>query len=78
MPAVANRESKLHLFADYALQKNSSVRLDLISEQYRTDDWQWRFSTGAPFSYLSDGTRVLNNPDQSATFVGVRYTYKFQ
>lgn len=78
LPAVVNRETKLHLFADYALQKNSSVRLDLISEQYRTDDWQWRFSTGAPFSYGTEGTRVLNNPDQSATFVGVRYTYKFQ
>lgn len=78
LPAVVNRETKLHLFADYALQKNSSVRLDLISEQYRTDDWQWRFSTGAPFSYATEGTRVLNNPDQSATFVGVRYTYKFQ
>ena len=78
LPAVVNRETKLHLFADYALQKNSSIRLDLISEQYRTDDWQWRFSTGAPFSYATEGTRVLNNPDESATFVGVRYTYKFQ
>lgn len=78
LPAVANRESRLHLFADYALQKNSSLRFDVISERYRTDDWQWRFSTGAPFSYATEGTRVLNNPDQSASFVGVRYTYKFQ
>lgn len=78
LPAVANRETKLHLFADYALQKNASIRVDLISEKYKTDDWQWRFRTGAPFSYATEGTRVTNNPDQSATFVGVRYNYKFQ
>ena len=78
LPAVANRESRLHLFADYALQKNSSLRIDVISERYRTDDWQWRFSTGAPFSYATEGTQVRNNPDESASFVGVRYNYKFQ
>lgn len=78
LPAVMNRESRINLFADYAIEKNSSVRIDLISDHYRTDDWQWRFSNGNIFSYATEGTQVINYPNQSATFVGVRYTYKFQ
>ena len=77
LPNVANRETKLNLFAEYAIQKHSSVRIDLISEQYKTDDWRWRFSNGDAFSYATEGTQVVSNPDQSATFVGVRYNYKF-
>lgn len=78
LPNVTNRETKVALFADYAIEKNSSVRVDLISERYRTDDWQWKFSNGTDFSYATEGTRVSQNSNQSATFVGVRYSYKFQ
>ena len=77
-PAIVNKETRLHLFADYAMQKNASIRVDLISEKYRTDDWQWRFSNGTSFSYGTEGTQVRDNPNQSATFVGIRYTYKFK
>lgn len=78
LPNVENRERRLNLFGDYAIQKNSSIRLDVIYETYKTDDWQWRFATGNPFSYAIEGTRVTNDRDVSATFIGARYTYKFQ
>lgn len=78
LPSIVNKEFKLNLFADYAIQKNSSIRVDLISERYRTDDWQWKFANGTDFSYATEGTRVSANPNQSATFVGVRYSHKFQ
>lgn len=78
LPNVENKEKRLNLFGDYAIQKNSSIRLDVIYETYKTDDWQWRFATGNPFSYATEGTRVTNDRDVSATFIGARYTYKFQ
>lgn len=76
---IQNKLTLLKLFADYALDKKSNIRVDLIHERWQTDDWTWSFSTGAPFTYgtTTDGTTVTANPKQTVNFVGARYIYKF-
>lgn len=71
---------RFKFFSEHDLAKNSTVRLDLIHERWRTDDWTWSFSDGSPFTYgtTTDGTIVTAAPKQNASFVGARYIYKFQ
>lgn len=71
---------RFKFFSEHDLAKNSTVRLDLIHERWRTDDWTWSFSNGSPFTYgtATDGTIVSAEPKQNATFFGARYIYKFQ
>lgn len=76
---ITNKLTRLKFFGDYAMDKNSSVRIEAIHERWQTDDWTWSFSTGAPFTYgtTTDGTTVTANPKQTVNFVGARYIYKF-
>lgn len=80
-PDIYSKALRLNLFADYALQKNADLRFNLIHEKWETDDWQWKYSTGLPYQFGAtgtDGTTVITKPKQDATFVGVRYVFKFQ
>lgn len=79
-PDITNKLTKISLFAIYALSKNSELRYDLVHEKWRTDDWTWTLSNGAPFTFgtANDGTTVFTQPRSSTTFFGVRYSYKFQ
>lgn len=81
LPDIESTATKLDLFAEYALSKQSELRFDLIHEIWETNDWTWQFSDGTPFIYTghdnSDGTMVITDLKQSATFVGARYIYKF-
>ena len=76
---IHNKLTRLKLFGDYAVDKHSTVRVDLIHERWQTDDWTWSFSNGTPFTYgtTTDGTIVTASPKQSVSFVGARYIYKF-
>lgn len=80
LPDIHNYMTTLRLFAEYALQKNADLRVDLVHERWRTDDWTWLMANGTTWAYGSttDGTTVIADPKQSATFLGVRYIYKFQ
>lgn len=80
LPDITNRLTRIALFGKYKLEKSSEIRLDYIFEQWKTDDWTWQFSNGAPFSYgtNTDGTTVTLDKKQSANFLGIRYIYKFQ
>lgn len=85
LPDIQNQLVRLKLFGTYAVQKNADVRVDLIHERWRTDDWTWTFANGSPFVYGADvpapaldGTRVNTVPRQISNFVGVRYIYRFQ
>ena len=76
LPDVTYRETKLSLYGKYALQKNADVRVDLIRYQAKLDEWTWGYA-GVPFTY-QDNTTVGLNPDQSVTFIGATYIYKFK
>lgn len=79
VPDITSTATRIKLFAQYALQKNAELHVDLIHERWKSDDWTWIYSSGAPFQYgtATDGTAVIVDPKQSATLVGVRYIYKF-
>lgn len=79
LPDITSTATQIKLFAEYALKKNADLRVDLIHERWKTDDWTWRFSDGTAFRYgtTTDGTTVVTDPKQNTTFVGLRYKYKF-
>lgn len=79
VPDVTSTATRFKLFGEYALNKSADLRIDLIHERWKSDDWTWFFSSGNNFQYgtTTDGTTVIVDPKQNANFVGVRYIYKF-
>lgn len=77
---IKSRIIRLKLFAEYALDKQSDLRFDVIHERWRSNDWTWTLANGTPFTYgtTTDGTTVIAKPREIATFLGARYIYKFQ
>lgn len=75
LPAIHQTTIRLKMFANYSLDKSSDVRLDLMYQHFRTNDWQWGYN-GFPFVY-SDNTTVSQNQNQKAAFLAARYLYKF-
>lgn len=79
-PDITSKVTRLKLFANHSLRKNSELRFELIHDRWQTDDWQWTYTNGLPWQYgtATDGTTVLTTPTQNATFAAVRYIHKFQ
>ena len=80
LPDITNTVTRIRLFAAYAVQKSSEVRVEYTHERWKTDDWTWMFANGAPFTYgtTTDGTQVTQAPTQTADWLAVRYIYRFQ
>ncbi|HJV81278.1 MtrB/PioB family decaheme-associated outer membrane protein [Noviherbaspirillum sp.] len=76
LPDTAYRATTLNLFGKYELSKNSGLRLDLIHQRAKFNDWAWTYG-GVPF-FFSDNTSVSGQQQQNVTFIGVSYLYKFQ
>ncbi len=76
MPDVTYRVTSLKLFGKYALRKNSDIRVDLVHQNVKLDEWTWG-NNGTPFAY-SDNTTVSMQPNQNVTFLGASYVYKFR
>ncbi len=76
LPDINYRQTALKLFANYQLEKTSSVRLDLVHQRNSSNDWTWG-TNGAAFTY-ADNTTVSQNPNQSVNFIGVSYVLKLQ
>ena len=76
LPDIRFRQSQLKLFATYAIDKQSTVRFDVVRLQTRWDDWSWGYA-GVPYTY-SDGTTLSQSPHQLAHFLGVRYIYRWK
>ena len=76
LPDIIFRQTTLRLFGRYDIDKHSAVRLSLVHQRSKWNDWAWSFS-GVPFSY-SDGTTVSLQEKQAVTFVGVTYTYSWR
>jgi MtrB/PioB family decaheme-associated outer membrane protein len=72
LPDVTTRLTRLTLFAKYALDKKSGLRLDYVYDRFSTNDWTWSTWT------YTDGTRLLQSPVQKVNFVGVTYYYKWK
>ena len=76
LPDVVFRKTLVSFYGQYTLDKRSDIRLDLAHQKAKYDDWVWGTAT-APFVY-ADNTLVKQQVDQSVTFVGVTYIYKFR
>jgi hypothetical protein len=66
----------MRLYAKYALDKASTIQVDLIHQRAEYDHWAWG-NDGVPFSY-TDNTTVTVQPDQQVTYLGVKYVYRFK
>jgi MtrB/PioB family decaheme-associated outer membrane protein len=74
LPNITYKTAKLNLFSVYEVDKKSAIKVNLVYQEFKNDDWQWGYN-GVPFVY-SDNTTV-SNPNQSVTFLGVSYLLKF-
>jgi len=75
LPDAAFRQVNVRLYGKYAIDKKSGVRLDLIHQRAKLNEWQWE-SNGVPFAY-ADNTTVNMLQSQNVTVVGVTYVRKF-
>jgi hypothetical protein len=76
LPDVSYRTVTLKLFGKYALTTNSDVRVDLAYQNLTINEWTWS-NNGVPFAY-SDNSTVTMQPNQNATYLGVKYVYRFK
>jgi hypothetical protein len=76
LPDVIFRDTRVKLHGIYALAKNADLRLDLIHDRQRLNEWTWGLN-GTPFVY-SDNTTVILKPDQKVTFVSLLYSYRWR
>ncbi len=76
VPDVGYRQLRLKLFGKYALEKNADLRIDLVHQRAKLDEWTWGYN-GTPFAY-SDNSSVSLKSNQSVSFVGVSYIYKLK
>lgn len=72
LPDITYRQNSLRLFGTYAYAKNTKFRLDYAYDNRRIDDWTW-----SGWQY-SDGTRIVQNPQDVVHFVGLSVSYSFQ
>ena len=76
LPDVTFRQTRVNLYGKYALDKHSAVRVDVVHERNRLNEWTWGYA-GVPFTY-ADNTTVTLNPNQNVTLVMGRYIYSFR
>lgn len=76
IPDATFRDLRIKLYGSYQLQKNADIRLEVVHDRTKLDEWQWGYN-GIPFLF-SDNTTVNVKPQQNATYVSVLYTYRFR
>ncbi len=75
LPDVTFRKTLVSVYGQYSLNRKSDIRLDLAHQKSKYDDWVW--GTPTALFVFSDNTSVKQQVDQSVTFVGVSYIYRF-
>jgi MtrB/PioB family decaheme-associated outer membrane protein len=76
LPDVTYRKSVAGVFGQYAINRFSDFRVDVVYNKYKYDDWVWGTSSN-PFWY-ADNTTVRQQVDQSVTLVALTYIYRFR
>jgi MtrB/PioB family decaheme-associated outer membrane protein len=76
LPDVTYKVARLKLSGDYMLNKQSSIRLAVIYENSKFNEWTWQWN-GNSFLY-SDNTTVGAKENQSVTAIGASYTYRWK
>jgi MtrB/PioB family decaheme-associated outer membrane protein len=73
LPDTQFSQQTLRMFGKYALEKNTSVRLEFVHQTVQNNDWAWGYN-GTPFVF-SDGSTVAQKPSQNVNYLGATYTY---
>jgi MtrB/PioB family decaheme-associated outer membrane protein len=76
LPDVTYKVTRLKLSGDYALDKQSSIRVALVYENSKFNEWTWQWN-GNAFLY-SDNTTLRAKENQSVTAIGASYTYRWK
>lgn len=75
LPDVTYRHVRLKLFGSFNLDRQSRIRVDLVHDRTRLNEWTWGYN-GVPFTY-SDNTTVSLQPNQRVTYLSATYTYRW-
>lgn len=75
LPDVRYTSNTLNLFGKYALDKKSDIRVSMVYQRATMDEWSWS-NNGVSFVY-GDNSTVKMSPEQTVTFIGASYIYKF-
>jgi MtrB/PioB family decaheme-associated outer membrane protein len=75
LPDVRYHMTRLNLTGTYSLDKTASVRVSLIHQRTKLDEWSYS-NNGVPYLF-SDNTTVTLNPRQTVNVLGVMYIFKF-
>lgn len=79
LPEFFYSQKSLKMFADYALERNSGIRVNLNVDRRRTNDWTWlNWAYNPGTAVTNDGTTVTNLTSENTTFVGVSYYYRWR
>ncbi|MBF0179772.1 MAG: MtrB/PioB family decaheme-associated outer membrane protein [Magnetococcales bacterium] len=80
LPTIVSPMTRLNAFFEYKGLGPGMLRWDYIHERWESNDWNWKFSDGTPFIYgtTTDSTQMATQDRQTADFIGVRYTTRFQ
>jgi hypothetical protein len=76
LPDIVFRSTEFRLFGAYKLSKTSTIRVDAIYFRAKFNDWGYGYGD-VPFAF-GDNTTVSMDEDQSTTFIGARYIYRWQ
>lgn len=69
LPDITTRRSTMRLYGQYAVQKNLSVRLDVVYDRFKTSDWTWT-------NWVYNDGSTATNPNTSSTFLGISIIYR--
>ena len=67
---------RFKLSGDYLIDKQSSIRVALVYENSKFNEWTWQWN-GNSFLY-SDNTTIGAKENQSVTAIGASYTYRWK
>lgn len=71
-PDVKYRLNTVKLFAEYEVRRDLSMRVDVVHDRWKTNDWLWNYA------FRSDGTTLSQDDSQDTTFVGMSVRYAFR
>ncbi|MBF0127551.1 MAG: MtrB/PioB family decaheme-associated outer membrane protein [Magnetococcales bacterium] len=80
LPEIVSPMTRFNAFLEYKGLGPGLLRCDYVHERWSSNDWTWKFSDGTPYTYgtTTDSTRISTQENQTADYLGVRYTTRFQ
>lgn len=78
IPDIRYDQSTLKFFGRYALNKDSNLRLDVVFDHRKTNDWTWTGAGSSGAYVYTDGSWVYQDPNQRIHVIGLTYNFAFR